>query len=76
MSKRSQSRSQRRSYERILKKMDPGAYKEFKKDSLERGREIHRQNIQDQLRREEESDNPTETIISEEPEVIDVQAKK
>jgi hypothetical protein len=76
MSKRSQSRSQRRSYERILKKMDPGAYKEFKKDSIARGREIHRQNMEDQLRRDGELDNPTETITLEEPEVIDVQAKK
>ena len=57
MSKRSpqsQSRKQRRAYEKILKKMDSASYTEFKKDSLKRGEEIHRQNQQDQLRNEEQ----------------------
>lgn len=67
----SQSRRQRRSYEKILKKMDPASYKEFKKDSQERGKEIHRQNIQAQLRSEDE-------VISKdtETEIIDVQETK
>jgi hypothetical protein len=58
--------------------MDLGAYNEFKKDSLKRGQEIHRQNMEDQLRRDAELDNPTEAnqITFEEPEVIDVQTKK
>lgn len=57
MSKRapqSQSRKQRRAYEKILKKMDSASYTEFKKDSLKRGQEIHRQNQQDQLRNDEQ----------------------
>lgn len=65
MSKRgpmSQSRKQRRQYEKILKKLDPKAYKEFKKDSLTRGKEIHRQNMQDQLRANEESTEISEKI--------------
>ena len=63
----SQSRRQRRSYERILKKLDPSSYKEFKKDSIARGKEIHRQNLQDQLRRELENDNIE--IISEDAKI-------
>jgi len=50
----SQSRKQRRSYEKILKKLDPGAHAKFKEESRLRGIELHRQNIEDQLRRQEE----------------------
>ena len=50
----SMSRKQRREYEKILKKLDKASYKEFKKGSKERGEELHRQNLQDQLRNAEE----------------------
>lgn len=76
----SQSRRQRRSYEKILKKMDPTSYIEFKKDSMARGKEIHRQNLEDQLRREEELLNPIiepETnSVNIETDILDVQNKK
>lgn len=41
----SQSRRQRRAYEKFLKKTNPQAYKEWKEDSINRGKQIHQEHI-------------------------------
>jgi hypothetical protein len=42
----SQSRQQRRTYEKWLKKVDPARYKEWKAGAQERGRKIHAENVE------------------------------
>jgi hypothetical protein len=42
----SQSRQQRRTYEKWLKKIDPARYKEWKAGAQERGRKIHSENVE------------------------------
>jgi hypothetical protein len=42
----SQSRQQRRAYEKWLKKTDPIKYKEWKSESHERGKKIHSENVE------------------------------
>lgn len=41
----SNARAQRRAYENWLKKTNPSAYKEWKSDSLDRGRNIHESHV-------------------------------
>ena len=50
----SQSRRQRRAYELWLKKVDPAQYREWKKDSLMRGKATHEEN-EEQVRKAEEA---------------------
>jgi hypothetical protein len=40
------SRAQRREYERELKKSDPAAYRKWKAESVERGKNIHQAHIE------------------------------
>ena len=42
----SQSRSQRRSYEKWLKKNNPQSYKEWKSTSINRGNRLHLENVE------------------------------
>lgn len=42
----SSARKQRRNYEKWLKKTNPSAYREWKTDSLERGKNIHESNVE------------------------------
>jgi hypothetical protein len=50
----SESRKQRRAYEKFLKKTNPGAYKMWKSESIKRGQEIHESNVES-VRKSEES---------------------
>jgi hypothetical protein len=58
----SQPRKQRRAYEKFLKKHDPKAYKEWKSKSAERGKEIHREHLDNIKIAEESSDRQSEII--------------
>lgn len=40
------TRGQRRAYERALKKSDPEAYRKWKADAHERGKQVHQSNIE------------------------------
>lgn len=41
----SQSRKQRRAYEKFLKKTNPEAYVEWKSESINRGKQIHQEHL-------------------------------
>ena len=43
------SRKERRAYEKFLKKSDPERYKQYKKDVIKNGKEIHRRNVSENL---------------------------
>jgi len=58
----SQSRKQRRSYEKFLKKNDPKGYKEWKSNSIERGKDIHREYLDNVLVTKETNDRQSEII--------------
>lgn len=45
----SQARKQRRMYERYLKKANPTAYKQYKSQSAQRGKEIHQEHLNNVL---------------------------
>ena len=40
------TRGQRRAYERALKKSDPEAYRKWKAEALERGKQVHQAHIE------------------------------
>lgn len=50
----SNSRTQRRSYEKWLKKTNPQAYKEWKLNSVERGSRLHQENVESVRKSHEE----------------------
>lgn len=59
----SQPRRQRRAYELWLKKNNPQAYKEWKSNSVARGRQIHEQNVEAQRNAEAENLEKMQTSI-------------
>lgn len=40
------TRAQRRAYEKALKKSDPVAYKRWKEEALERGKQVHQAHVE------------------------------
>ena len=49
------TRKERRAYLKYLKKNDPKAYKEAKKDIKKIGKDLHRRHVAEQMRKNEET---------------------
>lgn len=73
----SQSRKQRRAYEKFLKKTNPQAYKEWKSDSINRGNQIHQEHLDniaiDSTKIDLDSNTATIDVTGDfdDPEIID-----
>lgn len=61
----SNDRKQRRSYEKWLKKTNPQSYREWKSDSVKRGKQIHQQQIESINKSIEESYEKQQSLITE-----------
>ena len=61
----SQARQQRRAYEKWLKKVDPIKYREWKSNSVARGRQIHAENVEKVRQSENEYYESRQTQIIE-----------
>lgn len=61
----SQARAQRRAYEKFLKKTNPEAYKQWKSEAIERGRQIHESNVEAVRKSEEEHYEKIQTQMIE-----------
>jgi hypothetical protein len=61
----SQSRAQRRAYESFLKQTNPHAYKQWKSESIERGKQIHESNVEAVRKTEEAHYEKLQTSIIE-----------
>lgn len=73
----SQSRKQRRAYEKFLKKTNPQAYKEWKADSINRGKQLHQEHLDniaiDSTKIELDGNTATINVTEDfdDPEIID-----